>query len=176
MCRVFREVEKIIALDHHRYEMLMPIPTYTWFPHRNYSTLKELMDKLNEEYAALSDLIVWEVCAAPETLSVGMKCQATFVNEYDSDSDDDDGTFKDATIEKVNGWWYTKERGRRLRKSSTFDVVFDDEVFETRKNVPLNEIQIQNVSANDLLWVSFSIFYMVSCSHSSSSVFSLSIL
>jgi hypothetical protein len=41
-------------------------------------------------------------------------------------------SFNDATIQKVN-------------EDETFDVVFDEDD-ETRKNVPLNEIQIPNVS------------------------------
>jgi len=147
MCRVFREVEKIIALDHHRYEMLMPIPTYTWFPHRNYSTLKELMDKLNEEYAALPGILVWEQCTAPELLSVGTKVRAksvgSGVGQGHGGSAPQPATFKDATVQKVND-------------DETFDVVFVERR-RTRKNVPLNELQIPNVSVADLF---FSILFV----------------
>ena len=41
--------------------------------------------------------------------------------------------FKDATIQKVN-------------ENERFDIVFDDGARGTKKNVPLNEIRIQNVS------------------------------
>jgi len=122
MCRLFRKVE-IIS------KMLLPIPTYTYFPHPNYPTLNELMDELNKMYAALSGIIVWEECTAPEMLIVGMKVRVKY--EYIE---------KDASIEKVND-------------DGTFDVVFDDDaVFDvfgdddqTQKNVPLNELEIQNV-------------------------------
>ena len=40
---------------------------------------------------------------------------------------------EDATIQTVN-------------EDETFDIVFDDGNFGSRKNVPLNEIRIQNVS------------------------------
>ena len=40
---------------------------------------------------------------------------------------------EDATIQNVN-------------ENETYDIVFDDGNFGTRKNVPLNEIRIQNVS------------------------------
>ena len=150
MCRVFREVEKIVALDHHRYEMLMPIPTYTWFPHRNYSTLKELMDKLNEEYAALPD--VWEECTAPETLSVGMRCRAKYVDRWG------DTSVKDATIQKVND-------------DETFDVVFDEGWRGTRKNLPLNELLILNVSANCHLSPFFMCCVLCFCSQFSILIF-----
>ena len=45
-------------------------------------------------------------------------------------------SFKDATIQKVND-------------DETFDVLFDNDD-ETKKNVPLNEMQIQNVSVDML--------------------------
>ena len=99
----------------------------------NYPTLNGLMDKLNEMYAALSDLIVWEEsCTAVQgMLSLGTKVRAKCV--------DWSGTsIKDATIQKVN-------------EDETFDVAFDDVYSQPRKNVSLNEIQIPNVSANDLL-------------------------
>jgi len=84
-----------------------------------------LMNKLNEMYAALPD-IVWEVPTSLllETLVVGMKVRVKYV----------DDEFEDATIQKVN-------------EDETFDIVFDEDDDETRKNVPLNEIQIQNVSS-----------------------------
>ena len=50
MCRTFRRVLKAT----------LPSGQFTTFPHPNYPTLIGLMNKLNEEYAALSDLIVWE--------------------------------------------------------------------------------------------------------------------
>ena len=118
LCRLFRDA-------------LKPPPLWTTFPHPNYSTLNGLMDKLNEMYAALSDLIVWEECTAP-ALVVGTKVNAKFVDRRGGIS------FKDATIQKVN-------------EDDTFDVAFDDVYSQPRKNVPLNEIQIPNVSANDLL-------------------------
>ena len=93
------------------------------------------MNKLNEEYAALPD--VWEECTAPGALVVGMKVQVKYVDdEYsDDDADDDqrDVAFEDATIQKVN-------------EDETFDIVFAISYYGTRKNVPLNEIRIQNVS------------------------------
>jgi len=119
MCRLFDEVEKIVTLNKHCYQML-PIPTYTWFPHQNYPTLNELMDRLNAEYAALPS--GWVKCTAPGALVVGMEVRVEYVD-----------TFKDATIQKVN-------------EDETFDIVYDNDDYGTRKNVPLNEIQIQNVS------------------------------
>jgi hypothetical protein len=111
LCRLFRD-------------SLKPLPFWTSFPHPNFSTLNGLMNKLNEMYAALPD-IVWEVPTSLllETLVVGMKVRVKY----------GDVSFKDATIQKVN-------------ENETFDIVFDDGNFGTRKNVPLNEIQIQNVS------------------------------
>ena len=87
------------------------------------------MDKLNEMYAALSDLIVWEECTAPAgTLVVGTKVRAKFVDWRG------DTSFKDATIQKVN-------------EDDTFDIVFGNVCsIQSRKNVPLNEIQSPNVS------------------------------
>ena len=82
------------------------------------------MNKLNEMYAALPD-IVWEVPTSLllETLVAGMKVRVKY----------GDVSFKDATIQKVN-------------ENETFDIVFDDVSCGTKKDVPLNEIQIQNVS------------------------------
>tara|TARA_B110000211_G_scaffold190427_1_gene216950 strand:+ start:65 stop:610 length:546 start_codon:yes stop_codon:yes gene_type:complete len=113
LCRLFRDA-------------LKPLPVYTWYPHPNYPTLYELMNKLNEMYAALPD-INWEECTALETktLVVGMKVRV-IDDRWAHDS------FKDATIEKEN-------------EDETFDIVFDDGFYETKKDVPLNEIQIQNV-------------------------------
>jgi hypothetical protein len=113
MCRLFRKVEIISNM------LLKPIPSGFWtpFPHPTYPTLNDLVTTLNARYAALSDLIVWEEPTAPELLSVGMRCQATF---------------EDATIEKVND-------------DETFDVVFDEGRRGTKKNVPLNELKIQTV-------------------------------
>ena len=56
----------------HGHEMLKPLPLYASFPCRNFSSLNGFVDKLNEIHRALPD-IVWEVCAAPETLSAEMK-------------------------------------------------------------------------------------------------------
>jgi hypothetical protein len=124
MCRVFNEVEKILTLDEHRYKMLTPIPSWTYFPHPNYPTLNELMNKLNEEYAALPN-IVWEVPTAAGALSLGMEVRVKYIRWGRA-------SIKDATIQKVND-------------DETFDVAFDDG-YRPRKNVPLNEIQIPNVS------------------------------
>ena len=94
-------------------------------------------------HAALPDIVIWEECSAPGTLlCVGMKVRAKYVDDeysddYDEYSDDDDDTddeFDNATIRKVND-------------DQTFDVVFNDDDHDPRKNVPLNEIQMQNVSA-----------------------------
>ena len=83
------------------------------------------MNKLNEMYAALPG-IVWEVPSAlhVETLVVGMNKVRV---KYGADE------CEDATIQKAN-------------EDETFDIVFDDGYFGTRKNVPLNETRIQNVS------------------------------
>ena len=112
LCRLFRDA-------------LKPPPLWTSFPHPNYPTLNDLMNKLNEMYAALPD-IVWEVPTSLllETLVVGMKVRV----KYGPDK------FEDATIQKVN-------------VDETFDITFDDDHFGTKKDVPLNEIQIQNVSS-----------------------------
>ena len=111
LCRLFRDA-------------LKPLPLWTSFPHPNFPTLNGLMNKLNEMYAALPD-IVWEVPTSLllETLVAGMKVRV----KYGPDK------FEDATIQKVN-------------VDETFDIVFDDGNFGSRKNVPLNEIRIQNVS------------------------------
>ena len=128
LCRLFRDA-------------LRPPPVWTTFPHPNYPTLNSLIDRLNEMYVSLPD-IVWEECSAPGTLvCVGMKVRAKYVDDeysddYDEYSDDDDDTddeFEIATIRKVND-------------DQTFDVVFNDDDHDPRKNVPLNEIQMQNVS------------------------------
>ena len=109
LCRLFRDALKLL-------------PLWTSFPHPNFPTLNGLMNKLNEMYAALPD-IVWEVPTSLETLVVGMKVRVKY----------GDVSFKDATIQKVN-------------ENETFDIVFDDVSCGTKKDVPLNEIQIQNVS------------------------------
>ena len=85
-------------------------------------------------HAALPD-IVWEECSGPGTLvCVGMKVRAKYVDdEYSDDDDDTDDEFGNATIRKVND-------------DQTFNVVFNDDDHDPRKNVPLNEIQMQNVS------------------------------
>ena len=111
LCRLFRDA-------------LKPLPLWICFPHPNYPTLNDLMNKLNEMYAALPG-IVWEVPTSLllETLVVGMKVRVKY----------GDVSFKDATIQKVN-------------ENETFDIVFDDVSKKKKKDVPLNEIQIQNVS------------------------------
>ena len=81
------------------------------------------MNKLNEMYAALPG-IVWDVPTSIETLVVGMNKVRV---KYGADE------CEDATIQKVN-------------VDETFDIVFDDSYFGSRKNVPLNETRIQNVS------------------------------
>jgi hypothetical protein len=167
MCRLFDEVEEIVTLNKHCYQMLLPIPTHTYFPHRNYSSLNELMDKLNAEYAAVSDLIVWEEPTAPETLSVGMKVRVKYVDdEYSDDDDDDDETdetneeFEDATIEKVND-------------DETFDIVYDYDFYGARKNVSVNEIQIQNVRYF-ITCFPFRVLHIVCFAHNSSFLYLLS--
>ena len=107
-------------------DSLKPPPLWTSFPHPNYPTLNGLMDKLNEMYAALP-AVVWEVSTSPGTLALGMEVRAKIVNRRGGTS------FKDATIHMVN-------------ENERFDIVFDDGASGTRKNVPLNEIRIQNVS------------------------------
>ena len=107
----------------------VPSGMFTTFPHPNYPTLNGLMDRLNEMYATLP-AFVWEVPTVQGTLSLGMEVRAKFVDRRGGIS------IKDATIQKVN-------------EDETFDIVFDDR--RTRKNVPLNDLQIPNVSANDLL-------------------------
>ena len=140
-CRLFHEVEKILTLNKHGHEMLKPLPLYASFPCRNFSSLPDLMNELNARFAALPD-IVWELCAAPETLSAGMKVRVkTSAAVHQGGFGQGafglvDTSFKDATIQKVND-------------DETFDVVFDDDD-ETKKNVPLNEMQIQNVSVDML--------------------------
>ena len=106
-------------------DALKPLPLWTSFPHPNFPSLNRLMKKLNKMYAALPG-IVWEVPTSlhVETLVVGMNKVRV---KYGADE------CEDATIQKVN-------------VDETFDIVFDDCNFGTRKNVPLNEIRIQNVS------------------------------
>ena len=67
LCRLFRDA-------------LKPPPRWTTFPHPNYPTLNGLMNQLNAKYAAAADLIVWEQCTAPGTLSLGMEVRAKIVN------------------------------------------------------------------------------------------------
>ena len=105
-------------------DALKPPPRWTTFPHPNYPTLKRLMDRLNEMYATLP-AVVWEVPTVQGTLSLGMEVRVKYIRWGIT-------SFKDATIQKVN-------------EDETFDIVFDEDD-ETRKNVPLNEIQIPNVS------------------------------
>ena len=90
-----------------------------------------------------------ECTTAPTgTLVVGTEVRAKFVERWGT-------SIKDATIQKVN-------------EDETFDVVFGDR--RTRKNVPLNEIQIQNVSHSFCLGVIFfHVLYVVCFAHTSSS-------
>ena len=104
---------------------LKPPPRWTTFPHPNYPTLNSVMDRLNAMYATLP-AVVWEVPTVQGTLVVGMEVLAKFGDFMGT-------SFKDATIQKVN-------------ENETFDIVFDDVSCGTKKDVPLNEIQIQNVS------------------------------
>jgi hypothetical protein len=138
-CRLFHEVEMILTLNKHGHEMLKPLPLYASFPCRNFSSLPDLMNELNARFAALPN-IVWEECAAPETLSAGMKVRvktsAVHNGFWCSVLGGPPASFRDATIQKVND-------------DETFDVVFDSDD-ETKKNVPLNEMQIQNVSVDML--------------------------
>ena len=60
----------------------------------------------------------------PTSLVAGMKVRVKYGDAV---------SFLDATIQKVN-------------VDETFDIVFDDSYFGSRKNVPLNETRIQNVS------------------------------
>jgi hypothetical protein len=159
-CRLFHEVEKILTLNKHGHEMLKPLPLYASFPCRNFTSLPDLMNELNARFAALPD-IVWELCAAPETLSAGMKVRvktsaAVHQGAFGQGAfglvafgqgvfgqgalGGAPASFKDATIQKVND-------------DESFDVLFDDDD-EPKKNVPLNEMQIQNVSV-DILRISF---------------------
>ena len=126
LCRLFHEVEKILTLNKHRYKMLKPMPTYTWFPHRKYSSLNELMDKLNEEYAALPD--GWMECTAPGTLSVGTVVRARFVNSSGRTLNN----FFPAKINQIN-------KGYNDDNKTTFDIVYDDG--DSRKNVPIYSYQ-----------------------------------
>ena len=107
-------------------------------------------------HAALSDIVIWEECSAPGTLlCVGMKVRAKYVDdEYSDDDDDTDAEFCNAMIQKMND-------------DQTLDVVFDNGDAETRKNVPLNEIQIPNVSHSFSLGFIFSMCVLrcLFCAH-----------
>ena len=132
-------------------DALKPLPRWTTFPHSNYPTLNSLMDRLNEMFAALP-AVVWEVCPAAGTLALGMEVRAKFVDWRGGTS------IKDATIQKVNG-------------DDTFDLASGDVYSEPRKNVPLNEIQIQNVSGGFSYFILFCSFCslfpyaLLFCSH-----------
>jgi hypothetical protein len=76
--------------------------------------------------------IVWEECTAPEMLSVGTVVRARFVNSSGSTLN------KFAKINQINN-------DDNDDNKTTFDIVYDDG--DTRKNVPLNEIQRRTVSA-----------------------------
>ena len=132
MCRLFHEVEKILTLNKHRYVTLTPLPKYTTFPHPKYPTLNELMDELNTMYIARPD-IVWEKCTAPDTLCVGTVVLARFANASYN--------FVPAKINQINNNQINK---LLFRYETTVDIVYDNG--NTRMNVPLREIQIQNVS------------------------------
>ena len=119
---------------------------------------------MNEEYAAVSDLIVWEECTATGALVVGMKVRVKYVDdEYSDDDDDDDEAdeeFEDATIEKVND-------------DETFDIVYDNDYYGARKNVSVNEIQIQNVRYF-IMCVPARVLHIVCFAHNSSFLYLLS--
>jgi len=118
-CRLFHKVEHILTANKHCYETLTPIPLWTLYPHSSYSTLNELMETLSEIYAELPAL-VWEDCTAPEMLRVGMKVR---------------DNRNVGIIQNAN------ENGE------TFDIVYGDfDGAATSNDVPLNEIQIPNVS------------------------------
>ena len=131
LCRLFHEVEQILTLNKHRYKMLKPMPTYTWFPHRNYSTLNELVDKLNEDHTALYG--GWAKCSSADVLSVGTSVRVRFVNNAGKKLK----TFYLGKITQINN-------DDNDDNETTFDIVYDDG--DSRKNVPLNEIQRRTVS------------------------------
>jgi hypothetical protein len=110
------------------------------------------MDRLNGMHAALPD-IVWQECSASGTLlCVGMEVRAKCVDLTGT-------SINDATIQKVN-------------EDDTFDIVFDDVDSAPRKNVPLDEIQIPNVSHSFSLGYLFPcVVYVVCFAHTSSSSF-----
>jgi hypothetical protein len=83
-------------------------------------------------YAARPD-IVWEECSAPEMLSVGTVVRARFVNSSGRTLNN----FFPAKINQINN-------DDNDDNETTFDIVYDDG--DTRKNVPLNEIQRRTVS------------------------------
>jgi hypothetical protein len=155
-CKLFNNVEILLSLDGHGHKLLKPMPLRVEFPNSKYPSLPDLMNKLNEEYAALFDLIIWEQCTAPELLSVGMKVRAksvgSGVGQGHGGGASQPASFKDATIQKVND-------------DETFDVVFVERR-RTRKNVPLNELQIPNVSVVDLIcfFILFHILLLLSIS------------
>jgi hypothetical protein len=165
MCRLFHEVEKILTLNNHRYEMLLtPMPLFTTFPHPKYPTLNGLMDKLNEMYVKLCGGVIqiqktwgnytttfqtqtlWVKCTSLTMLSVGTKVRAKYTHERQMARNE---SFEIATITEVND-------------DDTVDVAFDccgvtendhiamdcctgDIIKVNGIAVPLNEIQIKNV-------------------------------
>jgi len=147
MCRLFHEVEKILTLNRHDYKkMLTPMPKYTWFPHPKYPTLNGLMDELNKMYVARPG-IVWDECTAPEMLSVGTVVRARFVN-----SSERTHYGRNSSGRTLNKYFPNKfakinqiNNDDNDDNETTFDIVYDDG--DTRKNVPLNEMQRGTVSA-----------------------------
>jgi hypothetical protein len=94
---------------------------------------------LNRSHAALPE-IVWEECtaaAAAGTFSVGTEVRARFVN-----------TTTGKTLKNL----YPGKIAQIKNDDSeiTFDIDYDDG--DTRKNVPLNEIQIKNVSCSFVVY------------------------
>ena len=166
LCRLFHKVEKLLTLNKHGFK-LMPIPIWTSFPHPNYPTLNGLMNELNDMYAALPS--EWEECTVPGTLVLGLSVRVKYVDDEFSDDDDEtDDEFEDATIEKVND-------------DETFDIVYDyimehdddNDYYGARKNVPVNEIQIQNVRYF-IMCFPFRVLYIVCFAHNSSFLYLLS--
>jgi len=138
-CHLFHEVEKLLTLNKHGHKMLKPLPLWLSYPHPNCLTLYGLINKLNRSHAALPE-IVWEECtaaAAAGTFSVGTEVRARFVN-----------TTTGKTLKNL----YPGKIAQIKNDDSeiTFDIDYDDG--DTRKNVPLNEIQIKNVSCSFVVY------------------------
>ena len=93
--------------------------------------LNELMDKLNEEHTALYG--GWAKCSSADVLSTGISVRVRFVNNVGRKLK----TFYPGKINQINN-------DDNDDNETTFDIVYDDG--DTRKNVPLNEIQRRTVS------------------------------